>query len=168
MSKNTEKTEPNNDEERANLLQKIPLGILTFDEEYKINFINEYFSNLGLFYNFNFNNLIGQSILDTEIFPNLILKDELFDIQTGYSFEREYSRIETSSASLSVIIKCSPIFEAHNFQGGILVIEDLRILKAITDTGILKTEHFEKIINEVNDLLFITDEIGKASCRERV
>ena len=161
VSKNTEKTEPNNDEESVNLLQKIPLGILTFDEEYKINYINEYFSNLGLFYNFNFNNLIGQSILDTEIFPNLILKDELFDIQTGYSFEKEYSRIETSSASLSVIIKCSPIFEAHNFHGGIIVIEDLKILKAITDTGILKTEHFEKIINEINDLLFITDDSGK-------
>jgi PAS domain S-box-containing protein len=156
-----EKTKPHSEEENANLLQKVPLGILTFDEEYRINFINENFSNLGLFYNFNYDNLTGQSILDSEIFPGLSLKEELLDIQTGYSFEREYTKIESGSASISVIVKCSPVYEGQNFQGGILVVEDLRILKGITDEGILKAEHFEKIMNKVNDLLFITDDEGK-------
>ena len=146
MLSNTEKTIPHSDEGNARFLQKIPLGILIFDEEYRINFINESFSNLALYYNFNSENLTGQSILDLEIFPGLSLKDELLDIQTGYSFEREYFRIGSGSVSISVIIKCSPVFEDHNFQGGILVVEDLRILKGITDKGILKADHFEKII----------------------
>jgi PAS domain S-box/PAS domain S-box/PAS domain S-box/PAS domain S-box len=156
-----EKTKPHSEEESANLLRKAPLGILTFDEEYRINFVNENFSNLGLFYNFNYDNLIGQSILDSEIFPGLSLKEELLDIQTGYSFEREFTKIESGSASISVIVKCSPVYEGQNFQGGILVVEDLRILKGITEGGILKAEHFEKIMNKVNDLLFITDDEGK-------
>lgn len=145
----------------TNLLRKAPLGILTFDEEFKISFVNENFSNLGVYYNFNYDNLTGKSILDSEIFPGLSLKEELLDIQTGYSFEKEYSRIDTVSASISVVIKCSPVFEDHNFQGGILVVEDLRILKGITDTGILKTEHFEKIMSTVNDFLFISDNEGR-------
>jgi PAS domain S-box-containing protein len=161
MSDNTEKIKPNNEEKGANLLQEIPLGILTFDGEYRINFINDNFLSLGLFYNFNYDNLIDQSILDSEIFPNLNIKNELLDIQTGYAFEREYNRIETSSAFLSVMIKCSPIIKDHNFKGGILVVEDLRILKTLTETEILRTEHFEKIINEINDLIFITDDGGK-------
>jgi PAS domain S-box-containing protein len=160
MLSNTEKTKPHSEEDNARFLQKIPLGILIFDEEYRINFINESFSNLALYYNFNSENLTGQSILDSEIFPGLSLKDELLDIQTGYSFEREYFRIGSGSVSISVIIKCSPVFDDHNFQGGILVVEDLRILKGITDKGILKADHFEKIINKVNDLLLITDNEG--------
>src|SRR5664280_2061459 len=156
-----EKTKPHSEGESVNLLRKAPLGILTFDEEYRINFVNENFSNLGLFYNFNYDNLIGKSILDSEIFPGLSLKEELLDIQTGYSFEREYTKIESGSASISVIVKCSPVYEGQNFQGGILVVEDLRILKGITDGEILKAEHFEKIMNKVNDLLFITDDEGK-------
>jgi PAS domain S-box-containing protein len=161
MLSNTDKTKPHSKEDNAKFLQKIPLGILRFDEEYRINFINESFINLALYYNFNSDNLTGQSILDSEIFPGLSLKDELLDIQTGYSFEREYFRIGTGSVSISVIIKCTPVFEDHNFQGGILVVEDLRILKGITDKGILKADNFEKILNKVNDLLFITDEAGR-------
>src|ERR1035437_9344315 len=161
MAKYTKKKAPNIGDERANLLQKAPVGILTFDEEYRINLVNENLSHLGPYYSFNYDNLTGQSILDSEIFPGLSLKEELLDIKTGYSFEKEYTRIDTGSASISVIIKCSPVFEDHNFQGGILVVEDLRIIKGVTEEGILKSEHFEKIMNKVNDLLFITDGEGK-------
>ena len=161
MLSNTENTKPHSDEDNAKFLQKIPLGIIIFDEEYRINFVNECFSNLALYYNFNPDNLTGQSILDSEIFPALSLKDELLDIQTGYSFEKEYFRIGSGSVSISIIIKCSPVFEDHNFRGGILVVEDLRILKGITDKAILKADHFEKIINKVNDLLIITDDEGR-------
>jgi len=160
MVNHTEKTRPNSLEESTNILQKAPLGILTFDEEYRINFVNEIFSSFGIYYNFNHDNLTGQSILDSDIFPGLSLKEDLLDIQNGYSFEREYTRVETGSAVISLIIKCAPVFEEQNFQGGILVVEDLKILKGITETGILKTEHFEKIINRINDLLFITDDEG--------
>src|ERR1035437_2605380 len=161
MANQTEKTRSQSEEGGMNLLEKAPLGILTFDEDYRINFVNENFSNLGIHYNFNYDNLTGQSILDSDIFPGLTLKEDLLDIQTGYSFEREYAKIDTGSASISLIIKCSPIFKDQKFQGGILVVEDLRILKGITETGLLKTEHFEKIMDKVNDLLFITDDEGR-------
>ena len=158
IANHTEKAKPHSEEESTNLLQKAPLGILTFDGEFTINFVNENFSNIGIYYNFNYDNLVGQSILNSEIFPGLSLKEELLDIRKGYSFEREYNRIETGSASISVIIKCSSIFENQNFHGGILVVEDLRILKGITDSGILKTGNFEKIMDKVNDLLYKTDD----------
>ncbi|MDR3667636.1 MAG: PAS domain S-box protein [Ignavibacteriaceae bacterium] len=160
MSKNTERTKSDSVEDNTKLLQKIPLGILTFDDEYRISFVNEGFSDLATYYKFNNENLTGQSILDSEIFPGLILKDELLDIQTGYSFEKEYSNVDTGSVSISVIIKCTPIFEDSTFQGGILVVEDLSILNGIADKELLKKEHFEKIINKVNDLLFVTDVDG--------
>jgi len=112
-------------------------------------------------YNFKYENLIGLSILDVEIFPGLALREEFLDIQSGYSFEKEFSRVDTGMASVSVIIKCSPLFEDHDFHGGILVVEDLRILPKILEEGILKTEHFEKAINKANDLLFITDSTGR-------
>jgi PAS domain S-box-containing protein len=161
MLKGTEKTKPHSEEYNAKLLQIIPLGIITFDEEYRINFVNESFSNLAHYYNFNSDNLTGQSILDSEIFPGLLLKEDLLEIQSGYSFEREYFRIGTGASSISVIIKCSPVFGDHDFQGGILLVEDLKIIKGIEEKGALKSEHFEKIINQVNDLLFITDDEGK-------
>src|ERR1035437_4533177 len=119
----TEKERLHSIGEWSNLLQKAPVGIITFDETYKINFINENIINLGLLYNFNFENLNGHSILDVEIFPGLALNEEFLDIQSGYSFEKEFSRVDTGMASVSVIIKCSPLFEDHDFHGGILVVE---------------------------------------------
>jgi PAS domain S-box-containing protein len=157
----TEKLRIHNVDEWSNLLQKAPVGIITFDETYKINFVNENLINLGLLYNFKYEDLTGKSILDVEVFPGLALKEELLEIQSGYSFEKEFSRTDTGIASVSVIIKCSPISEEHEFHGGILVVEDLRIIPKILEEGILKTEHFEKIINKANDLLFITDSEGK-------
>ncbi len=157
----TEEIRTHNVDEWSNLLQKAPVGVLTFDEAYKITFLNENFINLGLLYNFKYEDLTGQSLLDTEIFPGLALKDDLLDIQSGYPFEREFTRIDTGLASVSVIIKCSPISEGKDFHGGILVVEDLRILPKIFEDGILKTEHFEKVLNKANDLLFITDIEGK-------
>ena len=157
----TEKTRLHNVEEWSNLLQKAPVGILTFDETYKITFINENLSNLGLLYNFRYEDLDGKSVLDVEIFPGLALKDEFLDIQSGYSFEKEFSRNDTGNASVSVIIKCSPITDGHDFLGGILVVEDLRILPKIFEEGILKSEYFEKVLSKANDLLFITDSEGK-------
>ena len=89
------------------------------------------------------------------------LKDEFLELKSGYSFEKEYTRIKAGVSSVSVIIKCSPLLEDNEFHGGIVVIEDLRILPQILEEGILKAEHFEKAINKANDLLLITDHEGR-------
>lgn len=49
----------------------------------------------------------------------------------------------------------------NEFSGGILIIEDIKPAILPGDDEVIKTEYFEKAINRVNDLLFITDPEGR-------
>ncbi len=144
-------------ENLSKIIGQAPIGILTFTDNWKINYINENFLKFGILYSFD-SSLIGVDILEKEIFPGISIQDDLLQLKEGYSFEKELKNITTiNHGTVSLIIKGSPLFEENVFAGGILIIEDLRVLASAKGEEILTAENFEKIIGKVNDLVFVTD-----------
>ncbi len=144
----------------SQLLAEVPLGIISFNAEGIIDFVNPAFSKLGMIYRLKTSTLIGKNIFETEILPGISLKDELTELTEGYPFEKETKNFKINSDSeISVIIKGSPIIENEIFVGGILVLEDLRVITASREDDFLKLESFNKI-TDVADLFFVIDNEG--------
>jgi transcriptional regulator with PAS, ATPase and Fis domain len=57
-------------------------------------------------------------------------------------------------------VKGSPIFEQDEIIGGILLIEDIKILMKTKEELEQKTEYFEKAIHYVNDVMIVTNPKG--------
>ena len=147
-------------ENLSKIIGQAPIGILTFDENWKINYLNENFLKFGILYRFD-SSLIGIDILNKEIFPGISIKNELLQLKDGYSFEKELKSIKTIDHGIvSLIIKGAPLFDENIFSGGILVIEDLRVFSDSKGEETLTEENFEKVINKVNDLVLVTDANG--------
>ncbi len=146
----------------AEMIESFPLGIIAFDSDWKINYINENF------YKFNIHNenlpseLCGMNILQTEIFSEVNIFDDLQSLEKGNFFERELLNLKTiRGGEISIIVKGSPLFKDDKFNGGMLVIEDIQISADVKAGEFFqKTECLEKIINHNCQLLFITDTQG--------
>jgi PAS domain S-box-containing protein len=73
----------------SQLLEEVPLGIISFNAEGIIDFVNPAFSRLGIIYHLKTSTLIGKNIFETEIIPGISLKNELKELLDGYPFEKE-------------------------------------------------------------------------------
>jgi len=143
------------------LLEEVPLGIISFNAKGIIDFVNPAFSKLGIIYRLKASTLIGKNIFENEIIPGISLKNELSELIEGYPFQKEIKNLKINSDSeISIIIKGSPITENENFIGGILVLEDLKIITASREDDFLKLESFNRITNDVADLFFVIDNEG--------
>lgn len=149
-----------NVESFSKIIQNLPVGILIFSADWRINFVNENFYQFGSLYQINTVSLLDRNILEYKFFANKDITGELKKLEEGYSFEIEIENIKTKDGRISVVVKASPLFENGIFAGGILVIEDLRI-SDIHDEKELTLEHFEKAIGKSNNLLLVTDPDGK-------
>jgi PAS domain S-box-containing protein len=147
-------------ENLSKIINQAPIGILTFGENWKVNYVNESFLKYGILYHFEYS-LLGANILEKEIFPGDSIIPELLKLKEGFSFEKELKSIEVLDyGSISLIVKGSPLFEENKFTGGILIIEDLKVISVARDDKSLTLDGFEKIIGRVYDLLFVTDPNG--------
>ena len=93
------------------IVQNVPIGILFFSSNWKINFVNENFYQFGSLYQINTTELIGNNILRYELFPSHDISEELAKLEEGYSFETEVCNIKTKDGRISVVVKASPLFE---------------------------------------------------------
>jgi len=138
------------------IIQNLPIGVLIFSSNWKINFVNENFYQFGSLYQINTSSLLGNNILDYQFFTNNDISDELKKLEDGYSFEAEIEDIKIKDGRISVVVKASPLFENGIFSGGILMIEDLRITN-IAGEKELTISHFENAIGKSNNFLLVTD-----------
>ena len=128
MGKTVENILKKGDISVPNLIIQVPVGIITFSTDWKINFVNEIFIKYASLYQFRHSELEGKSISDISIFPGNDLTEDLNELQHGYSFEKEIRNIKTADGGMiKVIIKGSPLFNNDDFAGGILVVEDFKV-----------------------------------------
>ncbi len=114
-----------------------------------------------MLYDFDAHKLIGINILEQNLFPSSNLKNELLELQQGIPFEKEIINIKTSEfGQISLFIKGSPIFKEETFEGGILLIEDFKVIERAKNVGSLGLSDYEKFLNSINDFLFVTDNEG--------
>jgi PAS domain S-box-containing protein len=143
------------------ILDETPVGILSFGADGKIDYVNPAFSKMGSFYNLKTSSLIGANIFTDEIIPDTSLTNEIEELKEGYVFEKEVKNLKTVDGSeISIIIKGSPLFENDNFAGGVLVIEDLKLVATAREDIYLKQSSLQNIIRKTVDLLFIIDKDG--------
>jgi PAS domain S-box-containing protein len=143
------------------ILEHAPIGIITFNAEGKIDFVNSVFTKISKLYHLNTGPLWGSNIFEKQILPDVSIIEQLEDLKKGYSFEREIRNLKTSNHSeISLIIKGSPVFEKDIYTGGILIIEDLKVVSEAHAEPLINLNQLQNIFNSLIDLLFIIDENG--------
>ena len=119
------------EEKIATLIEQIPIGIITYSRNGNVEFVNQNFKKLSILYQItmpyqHFN------VFENDLFPNLSIKDELRDTLEGLSFIKEVKFVRSNNGgSISIIAKGTPIYEEEKITGGILLIDDIKILNKI-------------------------------------
>jgi PAS domain S-box-containing protein len=145
-----------------NYIHKAPIGVLVFSAEWEIVFVNDNFINFGILYNFDASKLIGSNILDRDIFQDKNIKDLLLTLPQGEPFEVEIKKVRTLDRGLiNLVVKGSPIFEEERFGGGILIIEDIKILAELQRDIPNSISNVEDVLSRTFSMFFITDAGGK-------
>jgi PAS domain S-box-containing protein len=146
-----------------NLIDSAPIAILTFNKNGEIDYVNKSFGNLELLYGFEYPaNLLGSSIFGKEIFPKFALTNELNEILSGLPFEKELDFVETKTSGLiHLIIKGSPIFENEEIIGGILIVEDLKILSRSKKESAIRNDFIDNAIHNVADFFIVVDKLDR-------
>lgn len=110
------------------ILVNIPVGILLFDSEWKITFVNSYFFNFSLIKGLSKDKLLGHFILSPEIFNFTEIISDIKSLSSKPSFEKEiFTLLRSDGSKISVIVKGSQILNKGEFSGGILIMEDLQL-----------------------------------------
>ena len=144
----------------AILIDQIPLGILTFSVNGRVEFINQNFHKLGLLHQFN-TSLLNINIFKYNLFPPANIIEELKGVLNGKPFEKEIKNIQTNNGKfISLIVKGSPILEGNNIAGGMLLIEDLHILSETREELSLKSKLTDEYINKEEVFLIVSDTNG--------
>ncbi len=140
------------------VIENAPVGILTFTAEWEIDFVNENYSRYGVLYGIDSFSLKGLNILDQDLFPGASIKEELLELQEGYSFEKEIKHIPASAQGvISLFVKASPVFIDGQFSGGILIIEDIKTLKQTDEDDLQLAGTIHKVADRIYDLFLIID-----------
>lgn len=146
-----------------NLIDNAPIAILTFNKNGEIDYLNKAFGNLELLYGFEYQeNLLGSNIFGKEIFPKFTITSELNEILSGYPFEKELNFVETKTTGfIHLIIKGSPIYDNEEVTGGILIIEDLKILSKSKKESAIRNDFIDNAIHNVSDFFIVVDKLDR-------
>ncbi|MEJ2104241.1 MAG: PAS domain S-box protein [Ignavibacteriaceae bacterium] len=144
----------------AILIDQIPLGILTFSRNGRVEFINQNFHKLGLLYQFN-TSLLNINILKYNIFPPANIIEELRNALNGKPFESEIDNIKTSDGKfISLKVKGLPVYEGNDIIGGILIIEDMQPLNETKEEEGVKFKITDEYLSKEEIFLIVTDTNG--------
>jgi PAS domain S-box-containing protein len=146
-----------------NLIDNAPIAILTFSKDGEIEYVNKTFNDLDLLYGLETpQNLLGSSITIKDTFPNLSIQNELNDVLKGLSFEKEINIIETKTKGLAhLIIKAAPLYDREEIIGGILLIEDIKVLTKSQKEFALRNDFMENAIHNVSDFFIVVDKLER-------
>jgi len=146
-----------------NIIDNAPIAILTFSKDGEIEYANRTFNDLELLYGFeNPLNLIGSNILSKETFPNISIQEEMNDVLKGIPFEKELNFTETRSKGLiHLIVKAAPILESEEIVGGIMIIEDIKVLTKTQKESALRNDFIENAIHNVSDFFIVVDKLER-------
>jgi len=146
-----------------NLIDSAPIAILTFNKDGEIDYANKCFTDLELLYGFEYPaNLLGSNIFGKELFPKFTIAKEFNDVLSGLPFEKELNFVETKSKGLiHIIIKGAPIFDADEVIGGIIIIEDLKILTKTKKESAIRNDFVENAIHNVSDFFLVVDRMER-------
>lgn len=142
-------------------LDYAPIGIIVFDEEFMITYVNESFFSFHLTAAFSKEEIIGKSILSDKKIGFTSLSKEIKSLAKGESFECELKKIKSFEGNeLKIIAKANSIFDGSIFKGGIVIIEDL---KSLASTSVEKFDYNNLLntLSPISDIVLITNMNGE-------
>ncbi len=151
-----------NGENFSRIIENVPVGIASFSSSFNFEFFNENFVQICNLYQLDCSMILHKSIFDSEFFNDESIKKDIKSIKEGIAFEKEIKNISApNKTQISLILKGIPLFENDNFNGGILLLEDLKTIRGGSDTQTVKAEQIEKVLNRTSDFIFISSPEGK-------
>lgn len=163
MSSITEKTFGNTagEIESKGALEYAPVGILIFSKDYKIKYVNNNFFKFPGVVEGNPNSLTNKSIYENRLFENIDIRNELDELRENIAFEKELTVSRTLSGNkISVLMKCSPIVVENDFQGGVIILEDIKFATENSGISLLYSQQFQNFLFYISDCYFFVDAEG--------
>ncbi len=145
----------------SNLIESLPLGVLSFDSDGVVSFVNNNFIKFGIACGDKNDRLLGCNIMSGDIFKNIKISNEIEELKKGNSFEKIIDKTKTlDGGEISLILKGSPLFAEGEFAGGVLIIEDIKLIKYPDAFSGIKMDSLNEIFNASSDALLILDADG--------
>jgi PAS domain S-box-containing protein len=143
------------------LIESLPLGILLFNSEGRITFLNNNFLEFCAYHKLDIHPSNTISIFQEDLFPGNHLLEYFQRLHEGYSFEKEIEGLKTFSLrKIIIMLKVIPLFNKGKFDGGILILQDIKVGQE-EDTTLKNIEsQWKEILNSSVDLLLVTDGEG--------
>ncbi|HEY7751537.1 MAG TPA: PAS domain S-box protein, partial [Ignavibacteriaceae bacterium] len=143
------------------LIEQAPIGIVTFTSDGVIDYVNQNFEKFGKRYQFETSELLGKNIFEVPVIPGSNIISQLTELTRGTQFEKEIKTLQSDDGSqVTLVIKGSPLYEENKFAGGIIIIEDIKVLADKHEDLKSRSEQIERAIRYVNDFLIVTDNLG--------
>jgi len=143
------------------ILEVAPVGILIFQSDWKIKYVNNNFFQFGGVLAENPSEVLGQSVFDNRLFSELDIRDNLNIISSGSTFEREIINSQTlSGGKISLYLKGAPLILDGEYSGGILILEDLKVDLDLIHLSIAKSADFQSFLAQISDFFIIIDNEG--------
>jgi len=144
------------------ILEFAPVGILIFSKDYKVEFVNNNFFRFAGVVDSSPEDLIDKSIYEYRIFENLDLRKDLLELKNLTAFEKELAELKTVSGSkISVLLKCVPIVVDNQFQGGILILEDIKYPSLQKEISLADSQNFLDFLSKISEAFFVVNKTGE-------
>lgn len=143
------------------ILEFTPIGVLIFQRDWKIKFVNKNFFLFDGVVKESPENVIGNSIFENRLFYESDIRDELNQIRNGEAFEKEIIASRTlSGGSVSVLLKGAPIMFDGEYTGGVLILEDIKIDSTKASGSLIQSADFQNFLATFTDYYIVVDKEG--------
>jgi len=150
------------------LLEQLPVGIIIFDKNFIIQYINQNLLRFGVTQQYDSTEYLHKDLKKIKIFDSISINKELKTLLNGESFEKELTRYKTlKNEEIPISIKGVPILQDKVFVGGILLIEDFKIAFKDVNKTFYSCGGFSDFISKIYDQYLIVDSAGKIIYRQK-
>ncbi|MEG8946497.1 PAS domain S-box protein [Rosettibacter firmus] len=141
-----------------NAFEFAPVGVLIFSRDFRVEFVNNNFFRFPGVINGTPDSLVGKSIYEYRIFENIDLRKDLIELKNFTAFEKEIAELKTITGNkISVLLKCVPIIIDNNFEGGVLILEDIKYDAAKKESSLIDSQNFINFLSQISESFVIVN-----------
>ncbi|MGE5431905.1 MAG: PAS domain S-box protein [Syntrophomonadaceae bacterium] len=141
----------------SGFLEEAPVGILTFSSAWEVTYVNKTFFNFGVLDKMNAEVPAGINLFKSGITEKLNITDDVKGLEEGKFFEKKIKSLRAIDGSeISVFIKGSSSYHEGTFNGGMLILQDLRLETKSHDDINFEETLLNGVVKESGDTCFIT------------
>jgi len=145
----------------SNVIDKAPIGIITFSSDWKIDYINDSYLKFANIYKLKSKDLFGKNIITEFSEYSNSLSNEIELLADGNFFELELkTKKGIDKNAITLIVKGAPIWVENQFAGGILLFEDSKIFLETQQKEKLYSNYLQDFIKEQEGYYLIADTSG--------